>query len=93
MSGNSGVPVPIALAKALRKVPLGICRCGPRDGAWQANPAVAATHRRGLESGGSALLVKPNDRLPAGDSDFAVDHRAFRNGNGTRDDVGVDDSG
>ena len=44
-------------------------------------------------SGGSALLIEPNDRLAAGDGDFAVDHGAFRDGDAAGDDVSVDDGG
>ena len=44
-------------------------------------------------SGATAFLFESNDRLAAGDGDFAVDDCAFRDGNCARDNVGVNDRG
>ncbi len=68
-------------------------RESPRRSGIRRLKLIGQSARSGPASGGAALLVESNDRLAAGDGDFAVDHGAFRDGNGTRDDVGMDDGG
>jgi len=59
------------------------------SGIFEAGPC----RRGGAKLRGAAFLFEANDRLSARNGDFAVDDGAFRDGNGARDDVGVDDCG